>query len=268
MTAHGTDIMGYDKWPDLRHFAEDVLKECHSVISISKDNSVLLEERFPDHKNKIILMRNGYDSNIFYPENVSREDVLSFYGLKPEDYANRKIISFAGKLAHFKGVDVLLDAVKLYEDIIPSLTLIIGDGDERDSLHEKADELGLKSVRFLGNVRQEELRRLYNIANVNIVPSRREPFGLVAIEAMACGVPVIATNQGGLPDFVNNSVGKLVDPENARELASAIKNILIREESECNTWRNEIALYARTHYAQNTMIKDLEAVYRSALKNS
>ena len=267
LTAHGTDLMGYDKWPALRHFAEKAILECRAVISISKDNCALLEERFPDQKEKVVMMRNGYDPGIFFPEAVSRDEVLSSYGLTSQEYADKRIVSFAGKLAHFKGVDVLLDAVKQYENRCPkTLTLIIGDGDERDALHEQAGALGLHSVRFLGNVNQTALRRLYNIADVNLVPSRREPFGLVAIEAMACGIPVIATNQGGLPDFVNDSVGALVRPEDPEDLAEAILRVLDYEDGiDFKAWRKEIASYARTHYAQDTIIRELDALYKRVI---
>lgn len=267
LTAHGTDLMGYDKWPSMRAYAGKAIDACCAVISISKDNCILLEERFPEVKDRIVMMRNGYDPTIFYPEAVTREVILSQYGVTRADYDGRKIVSFAGKLAHFKGVDVLLDAVKQYEDQFPyTLTLIVGDGDERDALHAQAVELGLKSVRFLGNVNQEQLRGLYNIADVSLVPSRREPFGLVAIEAMACGTPVIATNQGGLPDFVNESVGALVEPENPDDLARAILEVLKREDqTDSAAWRREIASYARTHYAQDHIIRELDELYRKNL---
>ncbi len=267
LTAHGTDLMGYDKWPKLRSYAETAMDACSAVISISKDNCELLEERFPQYKEKIVMMRNGYDPGVFYPEDVTREEVLGKYGVDPADYEGRKIVSFAGKLAHFKGVDVLLDAIAIYETMEPAtLTLIVGDGDERDALHAQAKELGLQTVRFLGSVDQQALRYLYNIADVSLVPSRREPFGLVAIEAMACGIPVIATNQGGLPDFVNDSVGALCAPEDAEDLARTILATLEREEhTDMNAWRADIAHYARTHYAQDTIIKELESLYKKAL---
>ena len=267
LTAHGTDLMGYDKWPHLRHYAEAAMDACKAVISISKDNCVLVEERFPQHSGKIVMMRNGYDPSVFYPEALTRGEVLDVYGVDPSDYEGKKIVLFAGKLAHFKGVDVLLDAAKMYEDREPaSLTLIVGDGDERDALRSQAVALGLKSVRFLGNVNQQALRRLYNIADVSIVPSRREPFGLVALEAMACGIPVIATNQGGLPDFVNDSVGALVEPENAKDLADTITRMLLLEsDTDMPEWRKKIASYARTHYAQDTIISELEELYGKSI---
>ena len=290
LTAHGTDLMGYDKWPEMRHFAETAMDACSAVISISKDNCALLEEKFPQHADKIVMMRNGYDPGVFYPEEVTRDEVLDNYvaehadsavavdadsncapvpdmGIEPGAWRDRRIVLFAGKLAHFKGVDVLLDAVSVIEkEHTNILVIIVGDGDERDALHAQVKELGLQTVRFLGNVDQQALRRLYNIADVSLVPSRREPFGLVAIEAMACGIPVIATNQGGLPDFVNDSVGALCEPEDAQDLARTILATLEREEhTDMPAWRKDIAHYARTHYAQDMIIKELESLYQKAI---
>lgn len=268
LTAHGTDLMGYDKWPELRVYAEKAMDACYVVISISKDNCQLLEERFPHHKDKIVMMRNGYDPSLFYPEKLTRKEVLDKYQIAEDEYRNRKIVSFAGKLANFKGVDILLDAAKMYEDKEPdSLTLIVGDGDEREKLHEQAKRLELKKVRFLGNVNQNELRKIYNIADVNLVPSRREPFGLVAIEAMACGTPVIASDQGGLPDFVNDEVGGLVRPEDAQDLAEKIIEVLKKTDDIDNEdWRKKIAAYAREHYAQDRIIAELDDLYKKALE--
>ena len=269
LTAHGTDLMGFDKWPKLRPFAQKAMDACCAVISISKDNCALIEERFPENRDKIVMMRNGYDPSIFYPEETDVEKEMELHNIAKEDYEGRKIVSFAGKLANFKGVDVLLDAIKLYEDKEPkTITLIVGDGDERELLHQKAKDLELKSVRFFGNVAQKELRSVYNIADVNLVPSRREPFGLVAIEAMACGAPVIATNQGGLPDFVNEEVGGLVEVEDPEGLADKILEVLVRKEGdERKKWRKDIAHYARTHYAQDTIIKELDELYKRALNS-
>ena len=270
LTAHGTDLMGFDKWEYLRPYAKRAMDECYAVISISKDNCTLIEERFPQDKDKIVMMRNGYDPTIFYPQAVDTKAFLNLFNVKPEEYENKKIVTFAGKLAYFKGVDVLLEAIKIYEKQKPeTITLIVGDGDERDKLHQKARDLDLKTVRFLGNVNQQSLRSFYNIASVNLVPSRREPFGLVAIEAMACGTPVIATNQGGLPDFVNDSVGGLVNVEDPEDLAARIIEVLRKSENtDLEKWRKDIAAYAREHYAQDKIIEELDALYKKALNGS
>lgn len=259
LTAHGTDLMGYDRWPELRCFAKDAIDAAGAVITISKDNSALVEERFPEAGDKVLMMRNGYDPKVFFPEDLKRSEVLKGYGLTPEEYEGKRIVIFAGKLTDAKGVDVLLKAVKLYEKREPgTLTLVVGDGEEMEALRGLARELDLESVRFLGNVVQNALRQLYSISDVDVVPSRKEAFGLVALEAMACGLPVVASEVGGLPDFVNERVGALVPSEEPEALADAIMAVLDRLNGN---WSREIFEYANNNYAQDKIIHEVEELY-------
>ena len=260
LTAHGTDLMGYDKWPHMRHFAETAMDACEKVICISADNEQLVRSAFPQHVDKIVRMRNGYNADIFYPQQLDRAEVLARYGVS---YTGEDLILFAGKMTRFKGIDVLLDAAATYEAECPNaITVLAGDGEERPALEAQAASLGLQRVHFIGNVAQDELSRLYSIADIDLVPSRREPFGLVAVEAMGCGTPVVATNQGGLPDFVNETVGALVNPEDAADLARGVVATLGRALAN-REWREEIAAYARDNYSQATIIGELEDLYRS-----
>ncbi len=270
LTAHGTDLMGYQKWPHLRSYADRALETCSAVITISKDSQELLLRQSPQHAAKFKMMRNGFDPHVFHEQDVSRAKILAAYHIAPKSSA-QPVVMFAGKLTHFKGVDVLLNAAAQYEQAIQEecgsipLTLLAGDGEDRAALLKQAETLGLTSVFFLGNVNQQELCKLYNIADLSVVPSRREPFGLVAIEAMACGIPVIASNEGGLPDFVNDKVGALVEPENPTKLAEAVRQTLARvSEDTSRDWRHSIASYAREHYAQDKIISELEDLYRHA----
>ena len=268
LTAHGTDLMGFDNWPELRDYAKHAMDACRAVISISKDNCVLLEERFPESRDKVVMMRNGYDPAVFYQEALDRREILGLYGIAKEEFKDKKIVIYAGKLTQMKAVDVLLQAVRLYEDRLPeTLTLIVGDGEEREELEHLAEDLRLQSVRFLDNVDQQSLRRLYNVSDISVVPSRREAFGLVALEAMACGIPVVATNSGGLPDFVNDEVGVLVKPEDPQDLAEGIMNALMRADGPSfPEWRRIIANYVRTQYAQDTIIHELEELYQRSIQ--
>ena len=138
-------------------------------------------------------MHNGYNEDVFFPVDANREELMSSLGI---NYNGEQIVLFVGKLTAFKGADTLLRAAKQYERLEKGkiITLIVGSGDERKKLEELKDSLGLKGVFFLGHREQEELRRLYSTADVLAVPSRKEPFGLVALEAMACGLPVVASN--------------------------------------------------------------------------
>ena len=122
----------------------------------------------------------------------------------------------------------------------------------------------MKNVAFLGNKPHETLRKIYNIADVSIVPSRREPFGLVALEAMACGTPVIGTNQGGIPDFLKEDVGILVEVENIEQLANAVSDILNEEKTFD---REYIAKYVKENHSQDVLTNELIDVYEQALNN-
>ena len=259
ITAHGTDLMGYDKWPELRHFADTAMEACEKVICISADNEKLVREVFPQYADKIVRMRNGYNPDIFYPRVLDREEVLGRFGI---DYKGENLILFAGKMTRFKGIDILLDAAATYEEERPNaMTVLAGDGEERANLEAQAEELGLKRVHFIGNISQDQLADLYCVADIDLVPSRREPFGLVAVEAMACGTPVVAANEGGLPDFVNDSVGMLVEPENPTDLARGIVETLDRALAS-GAWRADIANYAEVNYSQAAIIRELDALYR------
>ena len=110
------------------------------------------------------------------------------------------------------------------------------------------------------------LQLLYNAADVFVMPSRREPFGLVALEAMACGLPVVGSNEGGLPEFINSQVGTLVSPEDEEAFCAAILNELTRHHTEPER-RDIIAHYASSNFAQAQFVAKLEQVYQRAVRD-
>ena len=119
----------------------------------------------------------------------------------------------------------------------------------------------LKDVHFLGSLDISQLRGLYSSADVCVVPSRREPFGLVAVEALACGSTVVATNQGGLPDIINDRVGALVEVDDPFSLSAAIQNEVFRPDRK---ERGEYAAkYAFDKYAQDSLMDTLIEIYNS-----
>jgi len=259
VTAHGTDLMGYKKWERFRKYAYETAMGAKRIITISNDNTELVTELFPDAAEKAVFMQNGYDTERFYPEPVSRDKIEKMFDIKLKE----KLVLFVGKLAHFKGVDILIEAVRLYENETPGeiTTIIAGDGELATSLKKQAKDGNLKDLHFLGHLNSTQLRELYSTAEVSIVPSRREPFGLVAIEALACSCPVIATNQGGLTDIINDDVGTLVDVEDAAGLAAAIRKE-IHYPNRAERGKNA-AKYALDNYAQGSLMETLIGVYES-----
>jgi len=259
VTAHGTDLMGYQKGSRFRKYADEAALGAKRIITISNDNNKLVRELFPACSDRVVLMQNGYDTERFFPEPISRDQVQRMFDLT----LKKKFVLFVGKLAHFKGVDVLLEAARLYESERPDeiVTVIAGDGELAAQLQKQAKESKLKDVHFMGHLACMQLRNLYSTADVSVVPSRREPFGLVAIEALACGCPVVATNQGGLTDIINEKVGALVDVDDAFGLAAAIQNELYRKDSEERS--RYVAKYAIDNYAQDSLMDTLINIYNS-----
>jgi glycosyltransferase involved in cell wall biosynthesis len=134
-----------------------------------------------------------------------------------------------GRMVHQKGFDILIDAfASLADDPAFDCDLVLaGDGPERASLQARAAQLGIAPrVRFTGEVHRARVVSLFRSAAVFVLPSRHEPFGLVNLEAMAAGVPVVATNVGGVREIVDPGVnGMLVPPGDPVSLASAIGSI-------------------------------------------
>jgi len=259
VTAHGTDLMGYKQWERFRNYAKETAEGAKKIITISNDNNELVSELFPNCADKAVFMQNGYDTGRFYPEPVSREQIEKMFNIK----LKKKLVLFVGKLAHFKGVDILIEALRLYEKEYPGeiTSIIAGDGELATSLKKQAADGNLKDLHFLGHLDSTQLRELYSTADVSLVPSRREPFGLVAIEALACGCPVIATNQGGLTDIINDDVGSLVNVEDAEDLKNAIRKE-IHHPDRAQRGKNA-AKYALDNYAQDSLMDTLIKIYNS-----
>ena len=193
-------------------YAEKSAQISNRIIVISEDQKNEFSRLFPQDKDRVVLLENGYDPKTFYMDrNVDRDEVLP---AEQADYDN--MVLFVGKFADFKGIDALLNATKIYEEEMSSKnkkieTLIVGSGVLDEKLRKQADELGLKNTHFLGRKNHTEIRQLQNLATVSLIPSRNEPFGLVVIEGTACGHPVIATNAGGIPGILNRENADISD---------------------------------------------------------
>lgn len=257
ITAHGTDLIGFEKSERFREQAKKAFDAASAVIAISKDNAALVEKLFGSPE-KVHLIQNGYDPTMFYPETCSVHEVLDHFGIE-DDYDS--IVSFAGKFTYFKGIDILLNAAALYErDGVA--TLLAGDGELFDEMTALAKSLGLEHVYFLHNQPHEVLRRLYSCATVSLLTSRNEAFGLVAIEALACGAPVIASNEGGPLDIITPQVGLLFQSENPEDLAREVQFVL---DGDIDFDREEVARYALENYSQDVSIDELIALYEAAI---
>jgi glycosyltransferase involved in cell wall biosynthesis len=261
VTAHGTDLMGFKKDKRYHKYALEGAKNASKIITISRQvhNDTLALYKLPEEQ--LILNPNGFDDNIFKVKTVNKVELFKKFGL---DIIPEKLVSFVGKFTNFKGIDVLIKAARIVTDKIPDVAFALaGDGELMLDMKKLKAELNLNNVYFLGHQNQTDVASLYNAAEVSVVPSRIEPFGLVAIEALACGTPVVATRAGGLPDFVNDKIGQLVEMENPDALADAII-----EELQNNTKRTKgkyAASYAHENYSWNKTLHKVIEIYKGAI---
>ncbi len=262
VTAHGTDLKGFVIDDRYHKYALEGARKASKIITISEQVDREVSELYGVPEDKKQMVQNGYDENLFKVVELNKLSVLNDFNLSVEpDF----IVSFAGKLTHFKGVDVLLKAAKIYDKAVDGevVTLIAGNGELFEELNKLKMTLKLDHVKFLGHVSQDQLVDLYNIADVSTVPSRTEPFGLVAIEALACGTPVVGTNQGGLPDFLIKEVGTLVPVDDDLALADAIIAELQHKDKEKRAL--EAADYAVKNFSWKRSIGVVASMYESII---
>ena len=205
---------------------ENALNKAQNCFIISEAERHKLLKIFPDLSTPIFLSLNGVNQNTFFPHIISNTEVLSKLTTKPYEGSEilaqplptegwDKIIVFVGRFVEWKRLDSLLHAAVKYEKKLDLkvLTIIAGTGPNANQklYNDMLVNLGLKNTYIIGPQPQNILAELYSIASVGVFPSFEEPMGMVFIECMACGTPVIGANSGGPRDFVNNNIGILIE---------------------------------------------------------
>ncbi len=212
VSLHGDDVEGYARGTSFdRRVMRATLAEADAVTACSRYLLDAARAISPGIARKSGVVYNG----------VELPDVKS-------DGRGEGGLVAAGRLMPKKGFDVLLQAMHLLRasGASPHLTLI-GDGPERDRLQEQIERLQLTGlVEMAGAQDRVAVRRAFHASQLVVIPSRQEPFGMVALEAMAEGKPVVATRAGGLPEVLEGAAARLVEPGDAPALAEAIREML------------------------------------------
>lgn len=256
-------IGGYFKVPVVIHLHDSYFKKIHKsysdkinkimnyserIITVSEFQKTNVVEIYNNYANKICTIYNGIDINKF---NISHSDL-----------GDQIKLIFVGNLIDVKGVDILLHAINvLKKDTHVSLD-IYGSGKNSEKYKFLVNKLGIvDKVKFKGPVSNDVLPQYLQKYSFLVLPSRYETFGIVLIEAMACGVPVISTEVGAIPEIVtSNKVGILVKPNSPEALAEGIKNAIKKD------WdREEIRNYATKFSVENTAI-EIGNIYDEILK--
>ncbi|MBS7642325.1 MAG: glycosyltransferase family 4 protein [Candidatus Bathyarchaeia archaeon] len=199
--------------------------EASIVITVSSHMKDELIRYFKLPEDKVYVIHNGVDPSIFNIS-VDRDSIRGRLGVKPWE----KLIVSVGRMSHQKGFHILLQAMSIvihrYRDV---KLILVGDGYMRGELERQASDLGLSEhVVFTGFIDDVYLKAILKSADIMVVCSLYEPFGIVALEGMASGLPVIVSATGGLKEIVEHEVdGLWASPGDPASLASCIERLLV-----------------------------------------
>lgn len=174
---------------------------------------------------RVIQIPNGVDTSFFSPAQPERKATTRRQLGLPVD---KTICLYIGRLAQVKGVDILIRSWALLPDDVRarSLLVIVGGGTERDVLEEMIDRLGVQKSTLMAGPHQE-VRAYYRASDIFVLPSRSEGLSNALSEAMACGMPAVASEVGGAIDLINRDVNSLLfEPENHRDLAEKLTSVI------------------------------------------
>ncbi len=167
------------------------------------------------------------------------------------------VVLFVGRLLDIKGVNLLLEVAMRVADIKDVLFVFVGDGPLANEVKDAS--CSFNNVLYVGKVEKEKLILYYNAADVVIAPSLyEEGFGRVILEALSCGTPVIASNKGGVPEALDESVGILIEPK-IDEIQWAIGSLYVHS-GKLDNLRKNCRIYAETRFSENNA-KVIESAY-------
>ncbi len=221
-TLHGTDItlVGIDE--SIAPVIEFCIQKSDGVTSVSEDLRANTYDHF-DIECDIKVIPNFIDMSRFEPDDKDHFKKL----LAP---AGEKILIHVSNFRKVKRIQDVIKVFQIVQQQVPSKLLLIGDGPERGPMERIAEELGVtEHTRFLG--KQDAIEELMAIADLFLLTSEKESFGLVALEAMACGVPVISSNAGGISEVnVHGQTGYLSEIGDYEDMAQNSIALLTDEE--------------------------------------
>jgi len=242
-----------------------LLRKMDRIIVSTEAYRDLVNNAYKIGHEKIVVVRPGVDHEIFNPSRYPKEQIRETYGIPNE----KNVILYVGRLIALKGIDYLLRALSLVRNEVNDvLLLVVGDdtlGYER-YLEELCRKLSLDScVRFLGGVSHEAIIRLLSLADVLVLPSLSEGFGLVLIEAMSMEKPIVATRVGGIPHTIEDGrTGILVQKGNVLELANALILLLSDKKSASDMGRLGRSV-VREKYSLDTFVRKVLDIYDEVL---
>jgi glycosyltransferase involved in cell wall biosynthesis len=231
----------------------DIWKRAKATIAVTnslKQTALLINPQLP-----IQVIPNGIDTNIFSRNNH-----------KPRQDDKFRLITVS-RLIKRKGIQYILNALAEIKDDYIHL-MIIGEGNYENELKNLCSSLNLNNlVTFMGYQGRHTIPSFFAQSDVFILPSLAEAFGNVIAEAMACGLPIIGANEGGIPDLVDKENGILVNPGDVEQIKSAIVFMKNNKELLIKMGKNNITKI-KQNYKWDKIALDYENIYKESLNGA
>ncbi|MFS0751596.1 N-acetyl-alpha-D-glucosaminyl L-malate synthase BshA [Oceanobacillus sp. 1P07AA] len=257
-TLHGTDITVLAIDNAFKSIIRHGIEQSDAVTAVS-DSLVQQTIGMLDTEKPIQVIYNFINEHQYYPKNML--ELKSQYGIE----INEKVLIHISNFRQVKRVQDVIHTFKQVQDHIQSQLLLIGDGPEYGNMVRLVNELGLKDkVQFLG--KQNNISDILSIADIMLLMSEKESFGLVLLEAMACGVPGIGTNIGGIPEvLIHEETGYIVELGDTGKAAKYTIDLL-NDNKKWHAFSNNSLAHVKKHFASNTIVNQYEALYDKVLQ--
>lgn len=256
-TLHGTDItvLGIDS--SLKKMIRFGIEQSDVTTGVSQ--SLVQQTNEMLHiKRKIDVVHNFVNEKEYYQRN--RDKVREKYKLEP----NEKVVIHVSNFRKVKRLEDVVKTFNLVHKQVPSRLLLVGDGPEYGHINELVKELGLNDVvHFLG--KQKNIPELLTAADLKLLLSEKESFGLVLLEAMACGVPCIGSNVGGIPEVIEDEVTGYIETLGDVESFAKRAIDLLTDSSKWNSFSEHAQKRVENHFLSSRIRQEYETLYYRAL---
>ena len=241
------------RWHSFLVMQKFVAKRLNKIVVPSWSSIEDISNEFKVDKGKMERVMNGIDPNIFYPDPKIKK-------------VPHRLVTVASADVPLKGLDYLLEALSDLAKVYPDISLsIIGEQKKGGHTERLIKKLSLEDrVSFFSNITRKELRKTYCEAEIAIIPSLYEGFGFAAIEAMACGVPLISTSGGALPEVIKDA-GIIIPPKNSKEIYNSI-DLLLSSSGLASQLALKASERVKSKFSWKVIAKKLEKVYLNEIE--
>jgi len=254
---------GYEVWSPLKGFKKALVNKADLILAVSNFTKNKLVEVQKIESGKISLFHNTIDPFFIIPSNFKKSEHLKErYGIEKDDFVMYTLARLSAAEG-YKGYDVVIKCLPQLAQSIPNIKYVIAgkyDVEEKNRLDKLIEEKGVSNkVIFAGFLKDSEVESHYQMGDLFIMPSMGEGFGIVFIEAMACGMPVIAGNADGSVDALKDGeLGALVNPNSENDITEKVEDIFQKKEMITDPYKYDLQQRTLKHFGFEQYKKNLQ----------